>query len=640
MRKFLVFFAATLAFASCQEDKPDNLEPQLYIGTATDITRTEATLAGNIVTQGGTPMPELRFVYGKQSDMSLVSQSVEADGQGHVAVRLTGLEAGTPYSFYLQCSNGRVTLASDTAAFTTLPNEEPRLYADAATDITRTEATLAGSIVIQDDLPMPELRFVYGPQDEMSLTSPGVEADDEGRVSVRLTGLEAGTSYSFCMEGFYDGENTPLASDTLSFTTLPDELPAMGHPTLVSLGPASAIVNYEILSEGSEPVTETGCYVRKLPSGNATKVQAPSTTSFLGLCQLHISGLERNSAYQIQPYATSKAGETKGETLEITTSDAATWDEPGGLAALMGDDLYRFTSLAFDGPMNGDDLRLLRQMMGRDTDVSATPGRLVRVNLSDADIVDGGESYDNAHYAKADVVGQGLFAGCDKLASVTLPNSATTIEKNAFLGCSSLTRLDIPPYAEEVTPSDGCERLAGIHISAANPHYRSEDGVLFTADLSQIVWFPVGKSGDYTMPASVTSLGDYAFQGCHITRFTLPEGLKELGQYVFYGSTVEEVVTPASLRTIPTATFQGCRQLTTVRLGSGTELVSDYAFGNCPLEHLYVEAVYPPVCNPDAFSTSQGNLFRTCTLHVPANSMDRYKAHPSWGQFEHIMEIE
>ena len=501
MRKFLVFLAATLAFASCQEDKPDNLEPQLYIGTATDITRTEATLAGNIVTQGGTPMPELRFVYGKQSDMSLVSPSVEADGQGHVSVRLTGLEAGTPYSFYLQCSNGRVT----------------------------------------------------------------------------------------------------LASDTLSFTTLPDELPAMGHPTLVSLGPASAIVNYEILSEGSEPVTETGCYVRKLPSGNATKVQAPSATSFTGPCQLHISGLERNSAYQIQPYATSKAGETKGETLEITTSDAATWDEPGGLAALMGDDLYRFTSLSFDGPMNGDDLRLLRQMMGRDADGSATPGQLVRVNLSDADIVDGGESYDNAHYAKADVVGQGLFAGCDKLESVALPNSATTIEKNAFLGCSSLTRLDIPPYAEEVTPSDGCERLAGIHISAANLHYRSEDGVLFTADLSQIVWFPVGKSGDYTMPASVTSLGDYAFQGCHITRFTLPEGLKELGQNVFYGSMVEEVVTPASLRTIPTGTFQGCRQLTTVRLGSGTELVSDYAFGNCPLEHLYVEAVYPPVCNPDAF---------------------------------------
>lgn len=69
MRKFLVFLAATLAFASCQEDKPDNLEPQLYIGTATDITRTEATLAGNIVTQGGTPMPELRFVYGKQNEL-------------------------------------------------------------------------------------------------------------------------------------------------------------------------------------------------------------------------------------------------------------------------------------------------------------------------------------------------------------------------------------------------------------------------------------------------------------------------------------------------------------------------------------------------------------------------------------------
>ena len=158
-----------------------------------------------------------------------------------------------------------------------------------------------------------------------------------------------------------DGYKTAiLSSDTLTFATQPDEPPTVGHPALVSLGPASAIVSYEILSEGSEKLTETGCYVRQLPTGHSTKVTAAATT---GICQLHIGGLECNSTYQIQPYAASPVGEAKGGTLEITTTDAVTWDEPGGLSALMGEDLYRFTSLSFAGPMNGDDLRLLRQMM-------------------------------------------------------------------------------------------------------------------------------------------------------------------------------------------------------------------------------------------------------------------------------------
>lgn len=635
MRKTLTLLAAISVLAACHEEKPDNFEPQLYIGTATDITRNEATLTGEIVKQGNTPMPDLRFIYGSQEDMSLVSPNVETDAEGHVTVRLTGLDAGTPYSFCLQGNNGRVTLSSDIGAFTTLPNEKPQLYIGTATDITRNEATLIGQIVIQDDLPLPDLYFEYGPQEDLCFTSPSVETDAEGRVSVRLNSLTSGTSYSFRLQG--QDENGTLTSETGTFTTLPEEPPTVGSLTLVSLGPASTIVSYEILSAGSKEVTESGCYVEKLPSGNIVKHTASSTT---GICQVHIGGLEQHSSYRIQPYASSEAGETKGEVLEITTSDAVVWNEPGGLTALMGEDLYRFTSLSFDGPMNGDDLRTLRKMMGRETDGSATGGQLSHVNLSDADIVSGGGNYDDAHYSADNVVGKELFAGCDRLEYIALPNSATVIEKDAFLNCSSLNRLDIPAYAESVIPSDGCTGLEEINISPANTHYQCKDGVLFNADLTEIVWFPIAKDGEYELPGTITSLDDYAFQGCHITRFILPEGVKELGQGVFYGSEIEEVVTPSTLRAIPTATFQGCTSLKTVRLGRNTELISDYAFDDSPLENLYVEAIYPPVCNHDAFSTSYGNLFEKCILHVPANRLGFYKADSHWGQFTHIIEIK
>lgn len=636
MRKITTIFTVALVLTACSEqDRPDNFEPLLYAEDAENVTRKEATVNGRVVVLGSTPMPELTFIYGAGTDMTFSSSAVTPDADGHVQARLTGLKGGIRYRFCLQGNNGRVILTSDTLAFTTLPNEKPTLYVDTATDVTRNEATLAGGIVKEEDTPMPELEFVYSPQGDAQPVRQAVEADDEGRVSLRLTGLETGTSYSFCLQG-HAGDSI-LSSDTLTFATLPDEPPTVGNPALVSLGPASAIVSYEILSEGSEKLTETGCYVRLLPSGLSTKVTAAATT---GICQLHIGGLERNSSYQIQPYAASPVGEAKGGTLEITTTDAVTWDEPGGLSALMGEDLYRFASLSFAGPMNGDDLRLLRQMMGRNADGSAIGGQLSHVNLADADIVSGGGSYDNSRYSQDHVVGQGLFAGCDRLEEVVLPNSTTTVEKDAFLDCGSLVRLTLPAYTEEVVPSDGCIRLAEINISAANTHYRSIDGVLFNADGAEIVWFPMGKSGNYVLPASITSIGDYAFRNCRLTKITLPEGFKELGQGVFYGSSLEEVVTPSTLRTIPTAAFQACSRLKTVRLGSGTELISDYAFDGCPLENIYIEAPYAPVCNPDAFTTSQADLFSTCVLHVPANRIGMYKADPEWGQFENITGIE
>ena len=636
MRKLITIFTVLLVLAACSEkDKPDNFEPQLHIGEVQDITRTEATVTGNIIVFGNTPLPELTFVYTPGNGTSLSTPAVTPDADGHVSARLTGLKAGTPYSVCLQADNGRVTLASDTLNFVTQPEEIPQLHVSPATDITRTEATLSGLIVKEEETPMPDLRFAYLRRGETEPAIQAVEPDDENRVSVRLAGLKAGTSYDFFLQGLH--KDTILSSDTLTFTTLPDEIPTMGQSALLSLGPVSAIVSYEILSEGSEKVTESGCYVRLLPSGQPQKVPASGTT-YTGTIQLHVSGLERNSTYQIQPYATSKVGEAKGEILEFTTSDAVIWEEPGGLSALLGEDLFRFTTLSFAGPMNGDDLRLLRQMMGRNADGSATNGQLSHVDLTDADIVSGGESYDNAHYSKDNVVGQGLFAGCDRLEEVVLPNSATVIEKDAFLNCSSLTRLDLPLYTEEVTPSDGCTRLTGISIPATNTHYQSIDGVLFNADASEIVWFPMGKSGDYTLPSSITSIGDHAFSRCHITKFTFPEGFKELGQGAFYGSEVEEVITPSTLRLIPTAAFQSCPQLKTVRLGSGTELISDYAFDGCPLEHIYIEAPYPPVCNADAFSTSYTALFSECTLHVPAGRTGMYKADATWGQFEHITE--
>lgn len=511
-------------------------------------------------------------------------------------------------------------------------NLEPRLSVSGATDITRTEATLRGTVALQGNTDMPGLRFVYG--DDGGATTRVEALADNGSVSSRITGLTPGTRYAFYLQAYND--RTTVNSGTMTFTTIPNDRPTIGELAMLSHGPASAIVSYTITDDGGEEITETGCYVTCVSDGETNKVVATLPGND-GTYKMRIGELRQNTTYELKAFASNKEGETVGEALTFTTGEAVTLTEPGVLRSLMGDNLYDYRSLSFAGPMNGDDLACLRSMAGIDMDGSATQGQLARVDMADVSIVAGGGSYDGSRYTEDGVVGYGMFAGCSKLESIVMPDNVTVMERDALRGCASLKSLTVPASVEEITPSSGCEALAEILVSPANGHYRSVEGVLFNADATGLVWFPMGKEGDYTLPATVMSIDDYAFAGCKISSLALPDEIADIGQSAFYGCELEEIRMPDRLRQIPVALFQDCRRLSTVCLGTGTELVSDYAFDGCPLLHLYLPATCPPVCRPDAFGRSSGEIFSTCVLHVPSSRLAMYKQDPEWGQFENIV---
>lgn len=349
--------------------------------------------------------------------------------------------------------------------------------------------------------------------------------------------------------------------------------------------------------------------------------------------------MQRNSDYEFVAYAKNKVGETVSEPIGYTTADAVTLDEPGELVALMDDNMYDLSSLTLAGPMNGDDLSCLRLMMGRDGTGAQTQGKLTDIDMTDVKIVAGGGSYGASRYTQDNVIGQGLFANCDKVTRVVLPADATTLEKDAFADCTSLRRIEIAAGITSLLPSGGCTALEEISVSSANNNYCSQDGVLLNGDGTEIVWFPLGKKGEYTLPSSVTGIGDYAFRECSIETFNFPENMTDIGQGAFMDSKVKEVKLPDALKQIATGTFQNCTQLEVVRLGSKTELITDYAFDQCPLTDLYVTSKYPPVCEENAFSCSKGTGFTsTCVLHVPAGKRKLYQNHNRWKIFTHITE--
>lgn len=518
---------------------------------------------------------------------------------------------------------------------------EPHLQTLSATDITRTEAKISGLCQTDNGADMPQLWFRYGADESMSERSEALEAAD-GSVSMRLRNLTAGTTYYYMLQG---GNGTAvLSGETLNFTTLPNLQPTIGDVKVLSSSPMSVIVGYRIADDGGDEIAESGCRISRQDGAamsggeKKTTIMQAGSVGADGFYRLRIGNLQPSTAYTICPFAKNRNGEAVGEPLSFTTPTAVVLDEAGMLSVVIGDDIYKYTTISIAGPLNGDDLRTLRHIAGRGIDGSATNGRLADIDISGARIVAGGGVYDAAHYSEDDVVGVGLFAACNNLKNIKLPMDVVRIEKDAFLNCSSLRSIVIPATVSSIVPSAGCTSLEEISVSGANTTYTSSDGVLLSGDAKSILWFPMGKRGDYALPVTVTAVGPYAFRECSIEKFVFPAGLTKIGECAFYNSKVKEVVLPSTLKMLPTGVFQKCADLKTVRLGNDVELLSDYVFDGCPLTDLYITAPLPPVCGSNTFATTGADFVKTCRLHVPKGRKKYYRANAKWNVFDNIVE--
>ncbi len=135
-------------------------------------------------------------------------------------------------------------------------------------------------------------------------------------------------------------------------------------------------------------------------------------------------------------------------------------------------------------------------------------------------------------------IGYSMFRNCSSLAEITVPVGVISIGSYAFNGCSLLEVITIPSGVTSMGTYtfSGCSGLSSIMVEAGNLQYTSVDGVLFNADQTEIVAYPGGKSGGYSIPDSVTSLGSGAFSDCSaLTGITMPDWFSDNIRYAFYG---------------------------------------------------------------------------------------------------------
>ena len=301
--------------------------------------------------------------------------------------------------------------------------------------------------------------------------------------------------------------------------------------------------------------------------------------------------------------------------------------------------MYKITNLKIIGEINGTDLSMIREMAGG----NYSDGKLSVLDLSEAKIVEGGDSYyvndlHNYYSTSNDVIGSFAFQGCRRLTSLTLPAGITWIEFSAFDGCSGLKEVrfcindNLDTYLTKgQTP---WSVLMGKQPTVANPYKKVNCGIKYYINDKEITSIEI--------PSNVTTLSNYVFQGCSgLTSLTLPAGITEIGDYAFESCIgLTSLTLPAGITKIGSYAFDGCSGLTSLTLPAGITKIGDGAFRGCSgLTSIYVYAEKVPEkgYRYDVFERVDA---KKCTLYVPMGTYDDYRLSYFGHYFENIVEFD
>jgi hypothetical protein len=175
------------------------------------------------------------------------------------------------------------------------------------------------------------------------------------------------------------------------------------------------------------------------------------------------------------------------------------------------------------------------------------------------------------------------FEYCYQLSGVTIPNTVTSIGDWAFSN-TGLTSATIPASVTNMSNNafTGGGPLAIITVDGANPKYASAGGVLFNKALTTLMQCPSGRNGGYTIPGSVTNIGDSAFMYSSLSSVTIPSSVIGIGYQSFWNdNNLTTVAIPDSVTSIGGSAFYACYGLKSVTLGSGVASIGYQAFSDC-----------------------------------------------------------
>ena len=229
----------------------DNTGLSVTTSTASSISTTIATISGSVTTDNEANITDRGFIYG--TNYSNLTQTVQrGNGVGDFTANISGLTSGTTYYYKAYATNALGTSYGALRSFTTV--SLPIVTTGTASGITRTEATLSGSVSFDEII--ISRGFVYGTSG--SDLSNRIECGSgTGSFTGAITDLTLGTTYYY--KAYATSSDGTFYGEVKRFSTLDSSYGVINGHYWVDLGLPSGTC-WATCNLGTSSPTEYGNY--------------------------------------------------------------------------------------------------------------------------------------------------------------------------------------------------------------------------------------------------------------------------------------------------------------------------------------------------------------------------------------------
>ena len=208
------------------------------------------------------------------------------------------------------------------------------------------------------------------------------------------------------------------------------------------------------------------------------------------------------------------------------------------------------------------------------------------------------------------------FNRCSKLREITVGDNVQKISEGAF-SLSGLSKIHIGKQVQKIettwlVPFEGT-KLEEITIDPENRFYTVKDGVLFTADMSELVRYPSQDTRtEYTIPDSVTKISQYAFESVrNVKNMMIPSGVEEIGAAAFEAATaLYPVQDLRNVKQLGAMAFADVKNLRMILLGENLQIYMGKAYQNT--NQIIIRSGIESLYLPDGTKTSY-EVLNGCT---------------------------
>ncbi|MDU1567166.1 MAG: leucine-rich repeat protein [Clostridium sp.] len=171
------------------------------------------------------------------------------------------------------------------------------------------------------------------------------------------------------------------------------------------------------------------------------------------------------------------------------------------------------------------------------------------------------------------------------LTNISIQNSVNSIGIYAFRNCINLRYVNIPSTVTNIGfgAFNYCSSLASITVDFGNINYSSLNDVLYNKQQTELICYPAGKLGPFTIPNSVTLINSSAFESCiGLTSIIIGSNVNTIADKAFSSCTnLISITMGSSVIIINSDAFSYCTNLESVTIGSSVNKIDQYGFYSC-----------------------------------------------------------